>query len=1516
MQFFARVLSFARLPRAAWRHSMARKLEISGAVLAALTVAAASARAQNMFGTEPVGSTSGGQSVAVMVTRPGGGTVKTVAVLTAGAPGGDFAAGTGVSTCPGATLAENTRCTASVTFTPATPGQRMGAVVLLDSSGAVLGTGYISGTGTGGLGVLEQGNVAVVAGVPSLYSSVNDGGPATSAQLNLPAGVALDGYGNIFIADSLHNRIRMVCGGKAGTFFGFACTTPGTITTIVGDGKEGFSGDGGLAKAATVVTPNGVAVDGAGNLYIADTGNDRIRMVSAATDIITTVAGNGSAGDSNANNVGDGGAATAANLNQPWDVMLDGSGNLYIADTYNQRVREVAAATGTISTIAGTGKILSTGAGDFNGDNIAALTADLNYPYGIALDGAGNLYIADAGNARIRKVGAVSGAITAASTITTIAGTGTASGNTSCSNLTTSTIANQTPLFWPESVAVDAAGDVFIADSQNAAIREVNASTGMLSTVVQGSCGWSYNGGALTQPQLYGPTGLYLDGYGNLYLADYYNMVIKEVQGNYAALNFFATPTRQGSQSTPQPQAMENDGNAALDLTAIAPDKNSAVGSSTTCATGSPYLAPSADCTVQAIFAPSVAGKPLLADIDIAENTIPGSPGVTAPNSPLDIKLVGFATAVNSTTTAVTSSLNPSGFGQSVTFTVTVTTGAGTGNLTGTVSLTDTYQGKTVTLASNLPLTLNSAGTTGTAVYPTTTLGVGQHTIVAAYDNTKDPNHFASTSTDNGVPPLIQTVLEGTATALKSSQNPSTVGQSVTFTATVSSTGGTVMPDGTVQFMDGGNTLGPAQTLAASGSDGVAAYTTSALTNGMHQITAVYSGDAANQIQASTSAALPQDVQAASSMVVNSSLNPSNYGDTVTFTATISSAATQPATGTVVFLDNNVQIGTGTLAGNPAVASFATSQLAVGSHPITATYADDSYNSGSNGALASPQVVNLAQTATSVMAAPNPGIAGAPETLKATVSVTAGVLTPTGTVTFTSGGTTLGAAPLAADGTATITPKLDPGTYQIVATYGGNTDADESASAPLPLTINQATTQTSLSISPNPGLVALPIVFTATVTGNGGTPTGTVNFMANGSSIGAAALNGSGVAAITVSTLPVGTYTVTANYVGDPDDAASASAPQSFNVQLATTSTALQISPQQALVGQSVTFTAKVTGNGGTPTGTVNFLSNGTTIGSATLNAGVAVFSSSTLAAASYSVTASYAGDPADAASVSAADSLVIGLIPTETSLGTSTSSGTNPQVVLVAAVLNGATGPLPTGTVTFMSGGNQLGAATVNSSGVATLVPSLTGGVTYTITAAYSGDPVHSASTSQPVSVNGTASGFSVSAKPASITMKTGENATVQVEVASSGGFTDTIAFGCGSLPVGVTCHFLPLSANLAANGMAATQVTIDTNNPLSGGNSAMNRGAADGSKTLAGLFLPFGVFFGWLFWRLRKRNAGLLTMALVLALSAAALFATGCNGFSMGSVKPGTYTIQIIGTGTNSNVVHYQNETLDITQ
>jgi hypothetical protein len=277
-----------------------------------------------------------------------------------------------------------------------------------------------------------------------------------------------------------------------------------------------------------------------------------------------------------------------------------------------------------------------------------------------------------------------------------------------------------------------------------------------------------------------------------------------------------------------------------------------------------------------------------------------------------------------------------------------------------------------------------------------------------------------------------------------------------------------------------------------------------------------------------------------------------------------------------------------------------------------------------------------------------------------------------------------------------------------------------------------------------------------------------------------------------------------------------------------------------------------------------------------------------------------------------------VGKIPTATALGASSTGGANSEVTLVAVVV-GSSGPTPSGTVTFTSGTTVLGSASLNSTGVAILVPNLATG-TYSIVAAYGGDAVHLTSTSQSTTVSGTPIDFNLTVTPSSVTMATSQNATVTVTLTSISSYADSnIGMGCASLPSAVTCHFASASVSLAANGTQTDQLTIDTNDPLSGGSSAMNAHAGRRGASLAGLSilsLPLSVYFAWILRRSRKRNRAVFTMALVLLLSSAAMLVNGCSGFSQIDATPGTYVIQVTATGTNSDVVHYANVTLNITQ
>ena len=271
-------------------------------------------------------------------------------------------------------------------------------------------------------------------------------------------------------------------------------TIDGVINTVAGNGTLGFTGDGGPATAAELNYPYGVAVDTAGNLYIADSGNNRVRKVT--TDgVINTVAGNGTKGYS-----GDGGFATEAQLRGPNGVAIDTAGNLYIADEGSNRIRKVTT-DGVINTVAGNG-----GYG-YSGDGGSAKEANLGIPFGIAVDIAGNLYIADRNNNRVRKV-------TLDGVINTVAGSG-MSGYSGDGGAATAA-----QLYSPSGVAVDTAGNLYIADVNNYRIRKVTAG-GVISTVAgNGTSGFSGDGGPATEAKLLFPVGVAVDTADNLFISD------------------------------------------------------------------------------------------------------------------------------------------------------------------------------------------------------------------------------------------------------------------------------------------------------------------------------------------------------------------------------------------------------------------------------------------------------------------------------------------------------------------------------------------------------------------------------------------------------------------------------------------------------------------------------------------------------------------------------------------------------------------------------------------------------------------------------------------------------------------------------------------------------------------------------------------------------------------------------------------------------------------------------------
>ena len=343
-------------------------------------------------------------------------------------------------------------------------------------------------------------------------TGLGDGGLATACELFEPIGVAVDNAGNLYICDRGNNRVRKV-------------NNTGIITTIAGTGTAGYNGDGLPATSAQVNYPYAVAIDDTGNVFIADELNNRIRKINTS-GIITTIAGTGTAGYN-----GDNIAATGAELNSPDGIAIDGSGNVYLSDYNNNRVRKINTS-GIITTYAGTG------IGPYNGDNFSASTSNLYHPFGIALDNGGNLYIADFSNNRLRRVN-VSGIITTigGNGIPGIAGDG---GPATTAELDLA------------GVAVDVSGNIYIGDAGRNIVRKINSS-GVITTIAgTGVDGYNGDNQPATQAELFNPVGVAVDASENLYIADFGNdriryirstVFVNQISGITDAMHVYPNPS-------------------------------------------------------------------------------------------------------------------------------------------------------------------------------------------------------------------------------------------------------------------------------------------------------------------------------------------------------------------------------------------------------------------------------------------------------------------------------------------------------------------------------------------------------------------------------------------------------------------------------------------------------------------------------------------------------------------------------------------------------------------------------------------------------------------------------------------------------------------------------------------------------------------------------------------------------------------------------------------------------------
>jgi len=355
--------------------------------------------------------------------------------------------------------------------------------------------------------------ITTIAGIAGACTFGGDGGKGTLANLYYPSGVAVDSSGNLYIGDNNNCRVRKVV------------LATNIITTFAGSGTCGYTGDGGSATAAQLYTPQGVAVDTAGNVYIADTTNYVIRKVTKSTGKISTVAGNHTGGFT-----GDGGLATSAEINQVFQLAVNGAGTVVtIADYYNQRVRQFTVG-GNINTVAGTGTA------GFSGDGAAATSAQLYYPEGVAVTSAGTVYIGDSNNYRIRQ-------FTVGGNIATVAGNGSPTVETLLNNAAPLGVVLQ----YPYGITADSSKNIYVAESHNFMVRELVHSSNLVDFFAgNGTYGYTGDGGAATSAELTYDYGVAKDSAGNVYIADSYNHIIRMVNSAGVISTFAGTPQRAG----------------------------------------------------------------------------------------------------------------------------------------------------------------------------------------------------------------------------------------------------------------------------------------------------------------------------------------------------------------------------------------------------------------------------------------------------------------------------------------------------------------------------------------------------------------------------------------------------------------------------------------------------------------------------------------------------------------------------------------------------------------------------------------------------------------------------------------------------------------------------------------------------------------------------------------------------------------------------------------------------------
>jgi len=974
------------------------------------------------------------------------------------------------------------------------------------------------------------GNVIIADALNDRIVEVDTSGNGTvlftgSATLNGPEGVALDVFGTVYIADTSHNRALVVDPPVNGdltssdptyslnkTAVGFGHVPLGSSTAVTLTLPFTTGGSGGLGGVA-VLTSGVQSLDfTSGTDTTCNSSTGPSTECSVEVSFLPTAPGlrNGSVVlyDTGMNPIltvplyawGDAPVAALSpnpglvvsiggvSLSDPFQVALDGAGNMYVGDYANSNVVKIPAGGGTgtlvaLGTPGGTAPqsitgVAVDGAGNlFIGDHINSrilavtpggvvsvltingLSPAIELPTALAFDAAGNLYIADYGGGRVVRVSTLVVAGSTSSGLGVALGTGvftfgisTLSGTTvdaqgniyiaartenssSIIKVTTAGVASELsfpgitpPLSGPQGVAVDAMGTVYVVDSGNNRIVRLTTA-GMASAL-------SISG--LPAPPSLGSSlfGVTLDPWGNLYIPDWTNNRIVFANVSGAVLAFPTTDV--GSSSSPQTATVANLGDLPL-IFATVPSYtvnfSEDTGDENLCALSTSLVAGTL-CDVSVEFTPQSAGS-LSAGIVVTNN------GLNVTGMTQNVAVSGTGT-LTTTSTALAASPNPAVAGQSVLLTASVSP-TPVGSPLGSVSF---YNGATLLGSSNLD-------SSGIATFATSSLAVGADSLIAIYSG----NVSFAASTSSLYTETITSVTS-TTTALTATPNPATVGQSIALTATVTPVPvapGLARPRvpeeesslGSVSFFFG-------ETLLGSGnlnSSGVATLATTSLPAGADHLTAVYSGD--NGFATSTSSIFTETITAPTSTTttLTTAPNPAQAGQSVTLTATISPPPTGSSPGTVSFYDGDTLLGAGNVS-SAGVAVFSITTLPAGANTLTAVYSGNSSFATSTSSGVTQTVTTAIATTTILTASPNPASSGGAVTFTVSVSP-APTGTALGTVSFYSGSTLLGTASVNSSGVATFTSTtLATGALSITAVYSGNTGFAGSTSASLTETVS------------------------------------------------------------------------------------------------------------------------------------------------------------------------------------------------------------------------------------------------------------------------------------------------------------------------------------------------------------------------------------------------------------------------------------------------------------------------------